>query len=295
MTSTGTATRYGSSPTRRRTPREMAELLSAVNAIVNSEESAITIRHLFYRLVGLGHVEKTEKAYKSLCAHLSRWRKSSDVPWDAFSDSTRWHIRPPMFDGITDALRRTREPYRRDLWATQPYYTEVWIEKDSIAGVIADITCEFGVPLFVCRGFASLSSLYSAAQTFRKVQGQGRAVIIYHLADYDPSGHAAANAIERTFEEDFDVAVNFERIAILPEHIEEFDLPTRPTKASDSRSRNWTGDECVELDSMPPAELRRFVVEAITSRIDRHAWQQLKKIEREEQATLQRTLAKFAA
>lgn len=273
----------------------MAEFLSAVNAIVDSEESAITIRHLFYRLVGLGVIEKTEKAYKALCAHLSRWRKNGEVPWDAFSDSTRWHIRPPMFDGIADALRRTRESYRRDLWATQPYYTEVWIEKDAIAGVIADITREFGVPLFVCRGFASLSSLYSASMVFKEVQKQGKAVVIYHCADYDPSGHAAADAIERTFEEDFDCAVNFERIAILPEHITEFSLPTRPTKESDSRSRNWTGSECVELDSMPPAELRQLVEDAITSRIDSHAWKQIKKIEREEQRTLKETFARFAA
>jgi predicted acyl esterase len=279
----------------RRTPEQIAELLDAVNGIVDGEESAITIRHLFYRLVGLGVIEKSERAYKSLCGHLSRWRKNGEVSWDAFADSTRWHIRPPMFDSIADALKQTRETYRRDLWATQPYYTEVWIEKDAIAGVIVDITRQFGVPLFVCRGFASLSSLYSASMTFKEVKKEGKAVAIYHLGDYDPSGHAAADAIERTFEEDFDIAVNFERIAILPEHIEEFNLPTRPTKESDSRSRNWTGSECVELDSMPPAELRQLVEDAITSRIDEREWNQIKKIEREEQKTLQRTFAKVAA
>jgi hypothetical protein len=258
----------------------MAELLDTVNTIAEGEESAITIRHLFYRLVGLGVIEKSERAYKSLCGHLSRWRKSGEVPWDAFSDSTRWHIRPPMFDGIADALKRTRESYRRDLWATQPYYTEVWVEKDAIAGIIADVTREFGVPLFVCRGFASLSSLYNASLTFKEVQQNGKAVMIYHLGDYDPSGHAAADAIEKTFEDDFDVAVNFERIAITREQIDELNLPTRPTKQSDSRARNWRGSECVELDSMPPAELRHLVEDAITSMIDQHQWKQIKKIER---------------
>jgi hypothetical protein len=114
------------------------------------------------------------------------------------------------------------------------------------------------------------------------------------LADYDPSGHAAADAIERTFEDDFVCAVNFERIAILPEHIEEFNLPTRPIKESDSRSRSWTGSECVELDSMPPAELRALVEDAITSRIDRREWNKLKRIEREEKETLERTFARIA-
>jgi hypothetical protein len=274
---------------------EIADLFTATLRIVDAEESAITIRHLFYRLVGLNVIEKTERAYKVLCYHLSRWRKAGLVPWDAFADSTRWHIRADTFDGISDALRRTRETYRRDLWATQPYYVEVSIEKDAIAGVISDVTDDFGVPLFVCRGFASLSSMYSASLTFKEAECKGKQVILYHLGDYDPSGHAAADAMENTFADDFDCMIQFERIAILPEQIQEFDLPTRPTKQSDSRSKNWTGSECVELDSLPPKELRALVENAITSCIDSHAWKQIKKIEREERRTLERTLTKFAA
>jgi hypothetical protein len=273
----------------------MAELLSAIQDILTLEESAITIRHLFYRLVGQNVIEKTELAYKLLCHHLSRWRKAGEVPWSAFSDSTRWHITPPMFSGIADALRRTQEIYRRNLWATQSRYVEVWVEKDAIAGVIDDVTSAFGVPLFVCRGFASLSSMYSASETFKEVQRDGKGVTIFHLGDYDPSGHAAADAIERTFRETFDCSVNFERIAILPEHIEQFSLPTRPTKQSDSRARNWRGSECVELDSMPPSELRSLVENAVTSLIDWYEWEQLKQVEREEQETLERTLAGFTA
>ena len=270
----------------------MDELLSAIQDILNLEESAITIRHLFYRLVGQNVIEKTELAYKSLCSHLSRWRKAGEVAWNAFSDSTRWHIKPTMFHGIADALKRTRETYRRDLWATQSSYVEVWVEKDAIAGVINDVTDQFGVPLFVCGGFASLSSMYSASGIFKQAQRNGKEVTIFHLGDYDPSGHAAADAIERTFRQTFDCSLNFERIAILPEHIEQFSLPTRPTKQSDSRARNWRGSESVELDSMPPSELRSLVENAVTSLIDWYEWEQ---VEREEQETLERTLAGFTA
>jgi hypothetical protein len=273
----------------------MAELLGAIHEILDAETSAITIRHLFYRLVGRNVIPKTELAYKGLCGHLSRWRKSREVPYHAFSDSTRWHIKPPMYDGIDDALRRTRESYRRDLWASQSHYVEVWVEKDAIAGVIADVTSEWGVPLFVCRGFASLSSMYSASLTFKEALERGKEVTIFHLGDYDPSGHAAADAIERAFRERFDCSINFQRIAILPGQIEDFNLPTRPTKQSDSRARNWRGSECVELDSIPPSELRSLVENAITSLIDWYEWEQLKQVEHEEQETLERTLAGFTA
>jgi hypothetical protein len=152
-----------------------------------------------------------------------------------------------------------------------------------------------GQSLFVCRGFASLSSMYSASLTFKQAQQRGKEVAIFHLGDYDPSGHAAANAIERAFRERFDCSINFQRIAILPQQIEDFNLPTRPTKQSDSRARNWRGSECVELDSMPPSELRSLVENAVTSLIDWYEWEQLKQVEREEQETLERTLAGLAS
>src|SRR5215470_5104013 len=165
--------RSWTSPTKRRNRAQMAQLLGAIHEILDGEPSTITIRHLFYRLVGLNVIAKTELAYKGLCGHLSRWRKSGEVPYEAFSDSTRWHIKPPMYDGIEDALRRTRENYRRDLWAGQTHYVEVWVEKDAIAGVIVDVTREWGVPLFVCRGFASLSSMYSGSLQFKVAQRNG--------------------------------------------------------------------------------------------------------------------------
>src|SRR5207245_2025523 len=104
--------------------------------------------------------------------------------------------------------------------------------------------------------------------------------------DYDPSGHAAADAIKRTLREDLACyGVSLHRFAITEEQIAEYSLPTRPTKQSDSPARNWRGSECVELDSMPPAELRTIVENAIAMWIDKEAWQVLQKVEREERET----------
>jgi hypothetical protein len=270
----------------RRTSDQIDALLGAITSILDGEETQITVRHLFYRLVGLGVIKKTEKAYRNLVNHLGRWRRDGEIEWSAFSDSTRSHIRWQSFDGIEDALRRTRETYRRDLWSTQPYYVELWLEKDAIASIVHDLAAEFGVPVFVCRGFASLSSLYSAAQTFRRATRNGKEVIIFHLGDYDPSGHAAADAIERTLTEDFGCNIDFDRLAVTPVQIQAFSLPTRPTKQTDSRARNWTGNECVELDSMPPANMRRIVQDAITECIEHGAWEALQAIEAAERESL---------
>jgi hypothetical protein len=270
----------------RRSPDQMWKLLDAVLSLLDGEETQITVRHLFYRLVGEGVIEKTEKAYKNLVQHLGRWRRAGEIEWSDFADSTRWHISAQTFDGIEDALQRTRETYRRNLWSTQSDYVELWLEKDAIASIVHDVAAEFGVPIFVCRGFASLSSLYGASQTFRKATENGKQVKIFHLGDYDPSGHAAADAIERTLIEGFYCCLEFERLAVTQEQIEELCLPTRPTKQTDSRARNWDGDECVELDSMPPAEMRAIVQDAITDCIEPEAWEAFQKVEAAERESL---------
>jgi hypothetical protein len=277
---------YGTSPTKRRTREQMQQVLRAIQKILNGEEDQITIRHLFYRLVGEGIIPKTETAYKNLCGHLSKWRRSEEIAWSAFTDSTRWHIQQRTFEGVDDALETTVRTYRRNLWSTQPCYIEVWVEKDAIAGIVAKSANSFGVPVFVARGFASLSSLYDAANTFRNATDMGKTAIIYHLGDYDPSGVAAGESVLRAFRDDFKVDLQFTRIAVTEEQIHRLNLPTRPTKLTDTRAKKWTGGECVELDSIPPTEIRSLVESSIVQNIDQHEWDVLKQTEEMEKDTL---------
>jgi hypothetical protein len=274
-----------------RTKKQMGDVLGAIRRILNEAESQITVRHLFYRLVGLGMIPKTESAYQLLGRHLSKWRRSEEIPWSSFADNTRWHIRQPSFDGVQDALNNTVETYRRNLWATQPYYVEVWVEKDAIAGIVAETANAFGVPVFVCRGFASLSSLYSAANTFKQAIENEKTVTIFHLGDHDPSGVAAGESVRRAFRDDFDVDLRFIRVAVTEEQIQQLSLPTRPTKMHSTHAKNWTGGESVELDAMPPVEIKHLVETCITELIDLDQWNTLKNTEGMERETLKQICA----
>jgi len=271
----------------------MKKMLDAILAILAAEKDPITIRHLFYLLVSQGIIEKTEAAYKALCSHLSKWRRSGAVPWNSFTDSTRWHIQGTTFDNMQDALNTTVETYRRNLWADQDHYLEVWVEKDAIAGIVAPKANAFGVPVFVCRGFASLSSLFSAANTFRRMAEAGKKVIIYHFGDYDPSGVAAGQSVLKAMRDDFRVELQFIRAAVTEEQIEEMNLPTRPTKTTGTHARHWTGGRSVELDAMPAAELRRLVESCITRHIDVDAWNTLRRTEEMERETLRQMRDNF--
>lgn len=287
---------YGASPIKRarRSRRQIKSLLEAITGILSQEQEAITIRHLFYRLVGLGQVEKTEEAYKSLCSHLSKWRRSGEISWAAFIDPTRWHLGTDTFDGLADAMRNTVECYRRNLWAQQSAYVEIWAEKDAISGILFREADTFGVKVFTCRGFASLSSLNSAAHTFKDSVMHGKRVYIYYFGDHDPSGLEIDRAAVKSFRDDFGIKVQLTRAAITPAQIKKYSLPTRPVKKSDTRANGWRGG-CVEVDTMPPAILKSIVSECITQHIDSHQWEKTRAIEDAERETLRQFAASVDA
>lgn len=268
----------------------MVSLLDTIKGIINGEQEQITIRHLFYRLVGLGQIEKTEAGYKSLCGHLSKWRRSGEIAWDTFADNTRWHMGTDTFNGLDDALANTINCYRRNLWSEQSAHVEIWGEKDAISGILYREADTFGVKVFTCRGFASLSALYSAANTFKRAVANGKEVFIYYFGDHDPSGLAIDRAAVESFRDDFGVEVKLTRAAITPEQIKIHRLPTRPVKKSDTRAAEWQGG-CVEVDTMPPAVLKAIVRDCITKHIDRHQWEQTLVIENAERETLRQFAA----
>lgn len=286
-TTTPSSTLYGTSPIRRRRSRgELEAMREAAVDIISGEAGQITIRHLFYRLVSAGVMEKTERDYKSLCGHLMNWRRDGSIGWDAFTDSTRYYRGSRLVESAEAALLNTAKLYRKNLWLDQPFYVEVWCEKDAIADVLLEAADEFGVRVFPCHGFASATSLYNAAQHFRAHAERGRFVRVFYFGDHDPSGLAIDKTAERQLKDDHGVGVEFTRLAVTPDDIVSLSLPTRPVKKSDTRSTDWEGG-CVEVDAMPMAVLRERVRTAVTRLIDPGQWRRAREIEEVEKKTLE--------
>jgi hypothetical protein len=79
--------------------------------------------------------------------------------------------------------------------------------------------------------------------------------------------------------------IHFERIAVTPQQIEDWHLPTRPTKATDSRAKTF-GNISVELDAIEPEQLRDLVEEAIQRHLPTHQFRILKEAEASEREVL---------
>jgi hypothetical protein len=77
--------------------------------------------------------------------------------------------------------------------------------------------------------------------------------------------------------------IHFERLAVTPEQIEAWDLPGRPTKATDTRTKNAIS---VELDATEPDQLRTLVQEAIEWHLPENEFEKLKAAEESEREFL---------
>ncbi len=88
-----------------------------------------------------------------------------------------------------------------------------------------------------------------------------------------------------------------ERLAVDRAQTGEWDLPTRPTKATDSRAARFTrehGAGSVEPDAIPPATLRELVRGSIEEHMDPERLRVMKLAERQER-DLPRSVGRGAA
>jgi hypothetical protein len=276
---------YGSRPTRspRRTKADIERIKEAAYQLLEGD-NPMTIRQLFYRLVSQGTIAKTEAEYKGTVVRLlGEMRREGEIPFGWIADNTRWMRKPKTHSSLTLALRRTAQTYRRAVWDNQDVYVEIWLEKDALAGVLWEVTASWDVPLMVTRGYPSLSFLNSAAEAIADID---KLTYLYYFGDHDPSGLDIPRAVEegiRDFAPEADIL--FERVAVTPEQIKSMALPTRPTKKSDTRSKGFEGGS-VEVDAIPPADLRQLAEDCITQHIDDEAYDQLMEIEKAERETL---------
>jgi hypothetical protein len=252
------------------------ELLEQVNTVFveYTDFLPLTVRQVFYRLVASFGYEKTEHAYNRLAEAIVRARRARLIEWDAIRDDGVVIYSPDFYDSVVtfwDDTGRRAKAYRRDRQAGQDYRVELWCEAAGMAPQLARVGNEFSVPVFSSGGFSSLTAVRSIVERARV---QDVPTVLLHVGDFDPSGEsifqAMAEDAQAFLREDRLLALQelhpF-RVALTAEQVDEYDLPTSPAKASDSRSAAWTGGTC-QLEALAPDQLANLVEDAILAWFD---------------------------
>jgi hypothetical protein len=255
----------------------------------NSRGIKPSVRTMFYRLETLKHINKTEYEYDRLVKYTVLARKGitnkitgellyPKLPIDCFSDETREMSEnyedyeptepespkdsdeyidekikelkdaPENYDGIGTAGEVGGH------WYNQPEYVEVWIEKQALGPTFETFLKDRHVNIVVNKGYSSLTFLHENCVRLgdKLLEYEPENVHVLYFGDWDPSGEDMDRYIKDTFDF-FDVDSDiFERVSITPKQIQEYNLPTRPLKAGDSRMNGFEeihGDRATELDA----------------------------------------------
>jgi hypothetical protein len=255
----------------RRTKAEMQSIRATIKAVLKADHP-MTVRQVFYQLVVRNVIDKTEAQYDGVVIRLlTDMRMSEQIPFDWIVDESRRTRITITFDNVADALNDTAKFYRRSVLRESDVYIEIWCEKEALSGIIYDIARDYDVPVAISKGVPSLSQIYISFTHICAAARVGKPSYIYQFGDHDPSGCLIPKIIESRLGElcdKYDCArPTVERIALTPEQIRRYRLPSRPTKrAGNNHAKQFTG-RSTELDALPPSDLRDLVRDCIERHI----------------------------
>lgn len=149
---------------------------------------SLTLRQLYYRFVASDLIPNNQQSYNRLGNIVSKARMAGLIDWDHIEDRTRVHQEPSTWNNPAEIMRSAEYSYAEDLWRTQPFRPEIWVEKDALVDVIGQAADKRHAPYFSCRGYTSQSSMWRAGQRMVEHLLNGQKPVIIHLGDHDPSG-----------------------------------------------------------------------------------------------------------
>jgi hypothetical protein len=263
-------------------------LLDQCRAVLGEYEDylPLTIRQIFYRLVGAHSFDKTERAYARLCETMNRARRARLIDMDVIRDGGGAREQPDAWlsgDQFLDAVRRQAGHLRLDRKDGQPTRLVVMCEAAGMVPQLAHVVDRYGIAVISSGGFESVTEKHAFAA---ELADDDQPTEILHIGDHDPSGAHLFLALAedvQAFAADLGGDVSFTRLAVTPAQITTLGLETAPPKATDSRA--FTGETC-QAEAIPPDVLAQIVRDAVESRLDHDAYERVLEREREEQRRL---------
>jgi len=268
----------------KRFSRQSKAIIEAANTIIGEYQAqgySLTLRQLYYQFVSRDIIQNNMKEYKRLGSVVNNARLAGLIDWAAIEDRDRQLNTWLHYANPAQALERLKRQYRINLWARQPYYIEVWVEKTALIGVVERVCSEWRVPYLACKGYASQSALYDAGKRFALKANEGKQCLMLHLGDHDPSGldMTRDNRVRAEMFSNLGYGTDeleVVRLALNMEQVEEYDPPPNPAKDTDTRSSEYKaehGESSWELDALEPSVIRDLISEAIDARVDRDIWE----------------------
>jgi hypothetical protein len=200
----------------------------------------LTLRQIYYRLVGAYCYPKTDQAYIRLGDYLNRARRAGFIPWEAIRDdgitllgSRYWVDGPDMMRHLISRASK----FRLDRQDGQDSRIMFAVEAAGMGPLVSQIADNYGIDVHSSGGFDSTTAKYKLATDL----SNWSSVEVLHIGDHDPSGvHVFNSASEDITQLAHDIArkdeadepeIEFTRLAVTQKQMNELNLPTAPAKS----------------------------------------------------------------
>ncbi|MBM3147242.1 MAG: hypothetical protein FJ000_05020, partial [Actinobacteria bacterium] len=160
------------------------DVLAQARTIVESyEDTGVTLRQLFYRLVAAELVPNTKNAYQTLSKRSAEARRDGTFP--DLIDHTRQIHRYLSYRSPEAALADLRSFYRRDRTEGQMQTVYIGVEKNGMVEQLQSWFGDLGLPILALGGYASQAYV---KQVYQDACREGREAVLLYAGDFDPSG-----------------------------------------------------------------------------------------------------------
>lgn len=271
-------------------------ILPAAVAIVRSyETTGVTLRQLFYRLVAAEMLPNTQQAYGSLSSNTAEARRGTSKyvrSFPALIDNNREVTRPNLWTDAANAAEWLHERYMEPRAADQEYTIYIGVEKKGLVAQLFQWFAPLGLPVVALGGYPSQTL---CDEVNEEIVDDGRPAILIYAGDFDADGED----IPRDFEERVGAFEEIRRVALNPDQVETMQLPPQPGKWTSARARGFAekyeelfesvyGVDLVqiELDAIPPTDLRRIYQEGVDEFYDHELLIEAEEHEREEKSKI---------
>jgi hypothetical protein len=287
--------------------RKTQRLLEDIDVVLEEYRAflPLTIRQVFYRLVGKGY-PKTENFYATVQEVCNRARRSGRIRFTSIRDDgvSRQGGEMLTYDSPREYYECHEEIsnlYQRSWHDDQPAFVQLLCEASGMVPMLGRAVRLYRVPVTSSSGFDSLTvkhDLFTAA--LERYEDHDQPTILLHVGDHDPSGVSIHESMSEDLaafceDSDQDQIIELRRVALMPEQIRRYSITTTPDdiKATDSRSKAYIERglaPAAQLEAIPPGTLTQVVRRAVEDALDMEVLRASREREKREHDEVQQKL-----
>jgi hypothetical protein len=264
----------------RRFQKHSLVMIERVNQIIEEyyqgRDLQLIIRQIHYQFVARGWQANTSARYGALVYAITNGRDAGLIDWDAIEDRSRAIQRVSTWENPEEILAAAAASYREDLWATQPRHIEIWVEKDSLAGMFDALHRDYRVPIYPHRGGDSTTNIRAAGVRLAQKIELGSEPLVLLFNDHDPAGITMRRDIPERLEFYARQPIEVRVLGLTMEQVRRLQPPSNFAKEKDPNReayiREFGTEECWELDALPPDLFDQLAREVIEAELDLGAW-----------------------